>query len=211
MLISNYICLVNFYDPKAQLQISSVSWLAVLEPRTMLLLKGYFIQRSINQISSDLHISLESLMPGLIPISWSMFRNSQWNPGNLGTIHINRVFLQFSSCEIEAWKYSLSPSFQEHTARIKWGLSLRAQCWNLCSWIFSSTISLVGSSAPSASMWITPSYTVQSTHLRDGMPSRETSGTVTRNISWGSTNPGARFCTWVVATPTIKTRWGMKG
>lgn len=30
-------------------------------------------------------------------------------------------------------------------------------------------------------------------------------------ISWGSTRPSAKCCTWVRATSSINTRWGMQG
>ena len=69
-------------------------------------------------------------------------------------------------------------------------------------------------SAPSASLQMTPSWVVQPTRHREGMPSRETwtssrSGPVW--TSWGSIRPRRGSCTWVRATTSINTGWGING
>ena len=70
----------------------------------------------------------------------------------------------------------------------------------------------IRSSAPSASLQMTPSWVVQLTRQKDGMPFRWT-WTSLRNgslwTSWGSTRPSARSCTSVGATSAINTGWGM--
>ena len=69
------------------------------------------------------------------------------------------------------------------------------------------------SSTPSAILQMTPSWVVQLTHQKDGMPSRGTLTSLRSGLiwnSWGSTRPSARSRTWVRATSGINTVWGMK-
>ena len=49
-------------------------------------------------------------------------------------------------------------------------MSLRDPYWDQCCLIFSSVTQTVRSSAPSASLQMTPSWVVQLTHQKDGMP-----------------------------------------
>ena len=65
---------------------------------------------------------------------------------------------------------------------------------------------LVRSSAPSASLQMTPSWVVQLTHQKDGKPSRGTWTSCRGRPVWSE-----RSCVWVRASPTTNTGWGMKG
>ena len=89
-------------------------------------------------------------------------------------------------------------------------VSLRGPYWNPYCFTTSSRIQTEGLSAPSASLEMTPSWVVQSTCLRDGMPSRGT-WTSSRNgsvwTSWSSRRPSAESCTRVRAAPDINTGW----
>ena len=91
---------------------------------------------------------------------------------------------------------------------------LRGRYWDRCCLTYLLATWTVGSRAPSASLQMTPSWVVWSTHLRDRMPSP---GTWTglrhgpTSSSWGSTRPSAGSCTRVGAIPSTNTGWGMKG
>ena len=91
---------------------------------------------------------------------------------------------------------------------------LRGRYWDWCCLTSLSATWTLGLSAPSASLQMTPSRMVQSTHWREGMPS---SGTWTGlrggpiQNSWNSTRPSARSCTWVGAIPNSNTGCVEKG
>jgi len=74
-----------------------------------------------------------------------------------------------------------------------------------------SVTQTVGSNAPSASLATTPSCVVQSTCLREGMPSRGTLRGGPVRTSWSSTCPSAGTCMWIGAIPSINTGWRMMG
>lgn len=80
---------------------------------------------------------------------------------------------------------------------------------------FCSTPSLktprAGLNASEGTLWMTLNWTVQLTHLRDGMPPKGTlTGlrTGTKWISSNSTMASAKLCTCICATPSINTDWG---
>ena len=92
-------------------------------------------------------------------------------------------------------------------------VSLSDPYWDQYCLISPSMTLTMGLSAPSASLQMTPSWLVRSTHLRDEMSSRGTwvsSRSGHMWTSWGSARPCARSCTWVGATQSINTGWAMK-
>ena len=149
---------------------------------------------------------MSSIWASVRPSTWSLVTSfsTNWKDTNLMGRLMDKELVA-----IEWW--SMAPCPDRH----RWYVaSLRGQYRDWQSLMSSSVTLTVASSALSASLLMTPSCVVQSTHQRNGMPFRETwtgSSSGPRKTSWGSTNTSARSCIWIMETPTVSTSWGMKG